>query len=239
MSDDRVFSEQQVSDIMKRAVALQEEAKASPYRAGVTQDELARAAKEMGVDPACLEQAIREKLTGAPEKGSGFLKEEQRVVEGELDPQDFDIILSQVRSRRRHPIVQVGRSLQGRTFTGSGLANLEVTSRNGRTRINLKPFPILEVLGTFYPAFIITSIGGSALADKGFAGVAAAIAAGAFAAAAIGFKFWLGRSRQATARLADKIQGVVQDQVTEDVRSRLAAPVTAPTVTEKEVEEHT
>ncbi len=225
MGQNRVFSEQEVAEIMRRAVALQESAKeeGSAYRPGVTQGELERAAREMGVDPLILEQAIREKLSGKPSKPFGILPEEQRVVEGELDPNDFDIILSEIRTRRRgrNPITQVGRSLQGQAFTGSGLANLEVTSRNGRTRINLKPFPVMELLGTFYPAFVVTAIAGSALADKGMAGAAVAVAAGAFGAAFLAGRMWMAKSRVATARLADKLQAVVSDHLAGDVRAHV------------------
>ncbi len=227
MREDRVFSEQEVAEIMRRAVTLQETAKegGAEYRPGVTKAELQRAAKEMGVDPAFLEQAILEKLDGVPAKHHGYLPEEQRVVEGELDPADFDIILDQIktRARSRNPITQVGRSLRGQTFTGSGLANLEITSRNGRTRINLKPFPVFEILGTFYPAFLVSMIAGGSLAQHGMGGIATAVAGGAFGLAILGFRQWISKSREATARLADKLQSAVSDHVGKDLRENLGA----------------
>jgi hypothetical protein len=225
-SEHQVFSEQEVAEIMKRAVSLQEASKdsAQTYRPGVTREELLRAAQEMGVDPAFLEQAIVEKVQHKQRGPLSLLQEEQRVVEGELNPDDFDLILDQIRvaATRRHPVTQVGRRLSARAFSGSGLAQVNVTARNGRTRIDVRPTPILEILGTFYPAFILTMTVGSGLAAQGQQGLAAVVAGGAFAAAAIACRAWMGKSRHAATRLADKIQSIVSGQVKESVlRDRL------------------
>ncbi len=230
MSQDRVFSEEEVAEIMRRAVALQEQTKhgATEYKPGVTQAELQRAAKEMGVDPSFLEQAIQEQLLGAPTKQRGFMPEQHRVVEGELDPEDFDIILSQVRTTasRRHPVTQVGRTLRGRAFTGSGLAELEVTSRNGRTKIGVKPTFILEALGMFYPAFIATMVVNANLAGGGAPITALAVTTGAFGLAALGFRAWISRSRAAAAKLADKLQEAVSEHIQEGLRDNLKKDTT-------------
>lgn len=221
---ERVFSEQEVTSLMKRAVELQEANKhpQKEYRPGVTRDELVRAAKEIGVDASFLEQAIREKLQGKTATGSPLFQEEQRVVDGEIDPNDFDLVLQALStvSSRRHPVAQVGRTLSARAMTGSGIAKVEVTSRGGRTRINVKPFPALEIIGTFYPAFIVSMIAGSNL-SHGAPGLATAVAGGAFGLAALLCRAWLGRSRNAAARLADRIQAVVSDHLAE---SKAGAP---------------
>lgn len=227
---ERVFSEQEVTSLMKRAVELQEANKhpQKEYRPGVTRDELVRAAREIGVDPSFLEQAIREKLQGKTATGSPLFQEEQRVVDGEIDPNDFDLVLQALSpvSSRRHPVAQVGRTLSARAMTGSGMAKVEVTSRGGRTRINVKPFPALEIIGTFYPAFIVSMIAAAPLAESGQPLLGAGVAAAAFAAAALVCRSWLGRSRSAAARLADRIQGVVADHLAESAakapRERLA-----------------
>jgi hypothetical protein len=226
MGTERVFSEEEVAEIMRRAVSLQEGTKdaSSAYKPGVTHSELMRAAKEMGVDPSFLEQAINERLKGRIGKRK-FLGEESRVVDGELDPSDFDIVLSQVRTRasRRHPVTQIGRTLQGQAFTGSGLATMEVTSRNGRTRINVKPFVVFEALGTFYPAFIVTMLANAKLAEMGNPAGALAVTTAVFGAAAIGFLGWVNRSRSAAANLADKLQATISDHLASEgsVREKL------------------
>jgi len=240
---DKVFSEQEVAALMKRAVELQEANlhAQKDYRPGVTRDELVRAAREIGVDPSFLEQALREKLQGKASTGSPLLQEEQRVVEGEIDPNDFDLVLKAIRpmSSRRHPVTQVGRTLLARSFSGSGIARVEVTSRGGRTRINVKPFPVFEVIASFYPAFIVSMITGSNL-SQGSPGIATAVAGGVFALAALVCRSWLGRSRQAAIRLADRIQDAVSDQVASQEsaqRQRLAGTVSSQAIQAGDVEQ--
>jgi hypothetical protein len=211
----RVFSEQEVGEIVQRAAELQERSGqwALSYSPGVTREQLERVAREVGVEPAFLQQAIEER--GRERRASVFLPAQERVVEGELDPNDFDLILEQVRSvrTRHHPPTQVGRMLQARVWTGSGLANLEVISRNQRTRVRVKARPIVEFFGTFYPAFFVSLFGGAALGAAGHPGVSAALAAGSLTAAAAGFRFWTHRSQRAAGKIADQLEGVLQQQL--------------------------
>ena len=241
MAGDRhVFSEQEVGEIIQRASNLQEQGNeaATNYTPGVTRSELERVAKEMGVAPQFLEQAIEERIRGVrPKSKSSLLQEECRVVEGELDPSNFDVILEEISKKTigRHGPTQIGRTLMARAMSGSGIANVEICSRNGRTRINVKPIPIFEILGTFYPAFIVSMIGGGAFAGHGAPGIGLGIAATAVTAAAIGCRAWLGKSRAAAVRLADKLQGVVSDEVSRQEASKTPSG-TIETQTEPEVQ---
>jgi hypothetical protein len=212
-SDRRVFSEQEVGELVQRAAELQERSADGGYTPGVTREQLERVAREVGVEPEFLERAIDERL--APGRKSGFLREEERVVQGELDPQNFDLVLSRVRARRsrRHPATQIGRTLQAQIWTGAGLANLEVTSRNERTRIRVKPFPIVEILGTLYPAFLATLLGGAGMAAAGYPVGSALLATTAFTAGALGFRSWIRASNRRAARAAEKVEAVVASQL--------------------------
>lgn len=219
MSDSkRVFSEQEVADLVQRAAKLQEESStaAASYKPGVSRTELERAANEVGIAPEFLDLAIREKLAGSqPRSFFGLAQPVERVVEGEIDPQDFDLVLENIRvwSSRHMPMAQVGRSVQFRAFTGSGAASVSVQSRNGRTRIRVKPFPIFEILGTFYPAFLATAMAAGPLASAGHGIEAGVVAIGAFLAALTGFSFWSRKSNHAASRLADTIQSNITDQI--------------------------
>jgi hypothetical protein len=211
-----VFSEQELGEIVKRAAELQEQSseRALRYTPGVTRQQLERVAQEVGVEPEFLRRALEERREGSPGRPSGLLRDEERVLAGEVDPADFDLILARVRARRsrHHSATQIGRTLRAQVRTGSGLANLEVTSRNGRTRLRVKSFPALETLGTVYPAFMATLMGAVPLAAHGHGVAAALVGAGSAAAAALGFRFWIGRSNRAVTRLADKLAaGVAED----------------------------
>jgi hypothetical protein len=230
MSDDRrVFSEQDVGDIVRRAAELQEQSseRSLTYKPGITREQLERVAQEVGVDAEFLHKAISEHAELGAQGGKRpftLLPTEERVVEGELDPANFDLILSQVKARgsRNRPARQIGRSLEAQVWTGAGLASLHVTSRNQRTRIRLKSFPLFELMGTLYPAFIATAVGGSILASSGHLGAAAAVAAGAMTSAAVGLRFWMRRSVRALRRLADKV-----DRITSEEVARQPAPLPA------------
>jgi hypothetical protein len=229
MADDkRVYSEQEVGELVQRAAELQElsSERGLRYAAGVTREQLERVAQEVGVEPEFLARALAERSDA---KLPGFFREHERVVEGEIDPDNFDIILDQVRARRsRHRLpTQIGRTLNAQVWTGSGMANLEVTSRNARTRLRVKPRPLVEILATLYPAFLATLIGAVPLASHGHVVASALLAVGSFGAATLAFFGWSKRSNRAAKRLADKLEGVVAAEV--------ARQGTAPA--EKEVSE--
>lgn len=222
----RVFSEQEVSEIIRRAAELQEgsASSSSEYRPGVTREELERAAAEVGVSPQFLQQAIQEKLAGVQQRQSGGLApEEERVVEGELDPNDYDVVVEQLplRSSRKFPVSQIGRSMQARAMTGSGLASVTLHSRNGRTRIRVKPVLVFEALGSFYPAFLLSVIAGAPMADAGHGALAAGIVAAAWTAATLGFFGWAKKSRKNASRLADRIEAIVAEELEIQARKKL------------------
>lgn len=235
----RVFSEQEVTEIIRRAAELQEGSASSDseYRPGVTREELERAAAEVGVSPQFLQQAIQEKLAGIQgRRSAGLAPEEERVVEGELDPNDYDVVVEQLplRSSRRYPVSQIGRSLQARAMTGSGIANVSLHSRNGRTRIRVKPLMVLEALGSFYPAFLLSMMAGGPLAEAGHGALAAGIVAGAWTLATAGFFTWARKSRKNASKLADRIEAIVAEELENQARKR---PETAPAITAEPVEE--
>lgn len=244
-AEKRVFSEQEVAEIIRRAAELQEGSKesAADYRLGITREELERAAIEVGVSPQFLQQAIRERLSGSQpnRRGLQLAPEEERVVEGELDPENFDVVFESVpmRHSRRFPVTQVGRSLSGQARTGSGIATVNIHSRNGRTRVRVKPFLFLEALGTFYPAFLASMIGGPLIAQAGGSLLAAGSAVGAWLLATAGFLKWTGVSRRNASKLADHIEAAIAEEVRAQQESVQAkdrlAPLDAPSATDEAV----
>lgn len=222
-----VFSEKEVSEIMQRAAELQEKEQAS-YTRGVTREELLRIADELGVEPAVLTRAIDEQLERKGKKPFHFVAEEERVVEGEISPDDFDLILndlSKVRGPRGGP-VQVGKTVRTQTFAGGSIQNVEITSRKGRTRIKVRHFPFLPIFATLYPAFIGTVLS-TALMAHGMAGVALAIATGLFALALVAMRMWIGRGSRGTSELADKLQKTISDELAQQASSPARAEETA------------
>ncbi|HRF59250.1 MAG TPA: hypothetical protein PLH94_04970 [Fimbriimonadaceae bacterium] len=209
----KLYSEAEVSKIIQRAVELQEAGTdATSYTPGVTTEELQKMAEELGVDPRYLEEAMREQIDGASSqerKGA----EEERVVEGEVSPEDFDILLQSMRtvSMKNNPTAQIGRTLQTNAFAGGGMHKVEITSRNGRTRIKAKNFPFVQFMSTLYPAFILSAVGAPQIANAGHPNLAIGLAIGAIGAAWLAFKLWNDRAKKGLVRLADGLAARVQE----------------------------
>jgi hypothetical protein len=175
MPDDRVFSEKEIGDILRRAVELQERPEArSAYTPGVTLGELRRIAEEVGVDPECLTQAIREHSIGESQAdlvrilGIDWAKEFERVVPGEVDPNDFDVLVerSVPRLSPQHQTVQFGRSLETWLSSGLGYGRARIQSRNGRTRLNVRSNTIWPALIVLHPTLVGTAIASTVIMEK-------------------------------------------------------------------------
>lgn len=209
-----VFSEQQVSAILRRAVELSEKQNEEGYTPGITRDELIRIAQEVGLSPEHLEQAIREAGSN-PEfrKKFNLVQEFEEVVDGEISPENFDVLTPNLRTLGRGGgMRQIGRSLQGRVWAGGGTGSLTVTSRNGRTRIEGKSNPLGAVLLSLYPAFIGMVISAGVLGDNHLASYIPVAIAGFGAAGVAGFFAMVRKGQEGMRKLVRDLRGVVEEE---------------------------
>jgi len=233
MPDERVYSEQEVAAILKRAVEITEEG-GPGYQPGVTRDELLKIAQEVGVPLAALEQALSE--AGAKRDVKGPLQltsEHERVVEGEIDPNQYDLIIDGLKPlQRRHSqaITQVGRKLTMQTWNGVGQSTIDITSREGRTRIHVRSSAIFQGLMTLYPAFIGSMVAMGSLGERGMIGLGAAIAAGLTAIGATMFGILTRKGHEKSRELADELR----DRVAQSLSSRPAPSQTTAQEAEAE-----
>jgi hypothetical protein len=212
-SDRKVFSEQEVSAVVRRAVELQEGAGKETYTPGVTPEELQKIAAELGIEPKYLQQAINEAVNSETKHGPLNLTEEfERVVDTELAPEDYDVLLKHLHSiGHRHPISQVGRTLTGRTWTGRSFATVEVTSKRGRTRVKVRSNPFFAFLVSIYPAFIATMMLLGPLASGGHIWLALGLIAAVFLLMGMCFKGLVNVGHNAAKKLADKLAESIVD----------------------------
>lgn len=163
----RVYSEQEASEILQKAAKLQEAKGAGPdYTPGITLDELQRIAIEAGIDPKILDEALKEEPT--TKEKSKYPFEIERVLDGELAADDFDVVLEAMGpAHRRQAITQVGRTLSGNIWTGTGMTALQVSSRNGRTRLSMKSNPFFAFFTVLYPLFIASAVGSAIASENG------------------------------------------------------------------------
>ena len=214
MPEKRVFSEQEVSQILKRAVQIMEKDAAQSYTPGITEEELAKIANEVGVPPDALRRAILESGDQSEKKGPFHLTEEfERVVEGELDPSQFDILTEGIKPLSKNGqmhMAQVGRMLSMSAWTGVGQAKIDVTSRNGRTRLKVKSNAIFQFLMTLHPSLMISIVTLASMSEHGMGWLGAAIGAGVMSIGGLLF----GKLTKLGHRRAEKLA--------DDLRARIA-----------------
>jgi hypothetical protein len=234
MATEPVFSEQEATKIIQRAVELTEEANSPRYKPGITREELERIASEVGVSADTLAKAISEAGQSQPSKGLfGLTREYERVVDGELDPSQYDIVIEGLRplaNAGQPAVAQVGRTLSMSTWTGVSQAKVDLTSRNGRTRIKVKSNAFFQALLTLHPALMTGLIAAGALGERGLGWLGAAIAAGAIAIGTTLFGFLTKKGHQKAEVLADdlreRIARTVAEQSMVDHQPAEAAQIT-------------
>lgn len=215
----QVFSEQQVAEIMQRAVQLHEESQgAASYTPGVTAEELERMAEEVGVDARFLRQAIEEASQPRPvsDRTLNFVEEFHRVVEGELDPQNFDVLQDVYRpmqTRYGAGGVQIGRSFRSQAWTGWGAAEVNVSSRNGRTKINVRSGPFIAYFAGLHGPLILGIVGASILLGNGLIWPGIAVGVGLVGAGVAAFRWLLRKGHDAARSLADRLADRVEEEV--------------------------
>jgi len=162
MSERRVFTESEISEILIRAAKLQEEAPAenATYAPGFTRDELLRMATELGLDHEFIEQAIRQQgassvteTRGRTFLGVPFGTEVEHILDGEVPTDRYDLLAETIGGRalsRGQGIRQLGRSLTGPYVAGAAAGTFTVTPRDGRTRVRFRFSPYVAYFCTMH-----------------------------------------------------------------------------------------
>lgn len=160
--DDPRFSDEEVREILGRAVALRpSEALASGE--GVSLSELRAVAEEVGIDPARLEQAAlsvvrdRTPTPGGRLLGYPRLLGTERAVPGDLDPDRFPEILATIRRAFGHAgeANEIRGSLEWSSRSETGDRHVMVSTVGENTMIRASSNLSNLALVTFLPASII------------------------------------------------------------------------------------
>jgi hypothetical protein len=223
MSAKRIFSEQEASEIIQKAVRMQETSGNDQYTPGVTADELRKIAQEAGISAEFIEKAIagidiEEKSTLGP---FSLTEEFERVVEGEMNPEDYDKILNLVKPNHQRGISQVGRTLTGIGTTGPHMVHINVESRRGRTKVKVKYSPVFAYLIGLHGPLIGSIIALASTAEHGNVLLGVGIAAGLMAVGAGAFNWLVKSGRRAAKKLTGKIVEAIEEEV-DPLRSNLS-----------------
>ncbi len=165
MSKSRLYSDQEISAILKRAGEMQ--AKESPTEShGLSLKELQEIAAEVGLDPQIVAAAAAEmEHAGIVEKSAGFLGAPtslyvERVIPGEID----QALMPEVAAKIGEAFGMVGRSGQvGKSLEWthtSERSNLQVTvmPHNGQTKVRVIGKHPRVALGFFLPALVVGGV---------------------------------------------------------------------------------
>lgn len=221
MDEKRLFSEKEAAELVQRAVELQENDSEGglSYTPGVTWQELQNIAREAGLDPRYLQKALE--APDEPEKKPGFLgftQEQVSIHDGEIDPEDFDLIFEDVKptTGQNAMMSQLGRRAAMNTMTGLAQTNVEVTSRRGRTRLKVRSNSLVAFFITLYPSLIGGIIGMAASFENklwllGLVIIAAALGLGWFL-----FRLFVKKGHKSAEELADKLRGRIEREIEMD-----------------------
>lgn len=207
----KVFSEKEASEVLRRASRLQEE-RGGAYSPALTYEEILRIASEAGIDSENVAAAIQ----AAPQKHDkfGWVDEDERVLDVELDPSDFDVVSHVAKSgpEGRRTSRQLGRTLKLGMYYGRRSYTVEVTSRNGRTRIHVARILFIAYLWTLN-GIILALGGGALLLDSGRLAVAAAFVPIVLVAVVLAFAATIHKGRGKASELADLIEARIRETV--------------------------
>ena len=139
--DDRKFTNREVREIVKRAVA-DTTSRDLAEGEGLSLTELKVIGQEVGIDPGRLEDAARAVALEGGGRSKGilggptFLNVERRV-DGEMDPRDTPEVLSIIRRTMGHAgeLTEIHGSLEWSASTEWGERHVTLASRDGRTTI--------------------------------------------------------------------------------------------------------
>ena len=223
----KVYSEQEASEIVRRAAELAEAKASNAYRSGITRDELERIASEMGVPLDALDQAISE--SHEPEKTKrrfAFNTKVESVLDFEANEEDLGTILDKVHSMRRHAVVLTSKRLDMVSMCGTMRTRITAVSKNGRTRLTLDGKGLTVFMLSAYPILIFGFTFIARMSQFGFGAAilgAAALVSLALAAFWVGMQFSVKRLHA----LADEIKETLEEnhRQSADVRRELEKPV--------------
>lgn len=214
MADERVYSEQEVSAIIQRAIELSEQ-EGPGYQPGITREELLRIAADMGVPAEAVERALRDQRSETrPPPRWHFTEQFERVVEGEVDPQQYDLIIEGLKPlSRQHAsgASQIGRTLTMSTWNGYGQSLVDITSRRGRTKIKVTSNGFMQGLMSLYPAFMGSMISMGILAEKGNVALGVAIGVALMGVGTTVFRWLTRRGHEKSEQMADRLRGRVEE----------------------------
>jgi hypothetical protein len=236
---DRTFDEKAVAQILQRVASLEQKKRSAPTQLSVA--EIEEIARESGLDPALVAQAVRDLDSHRQAQGSGrftgaaTVRTIERVVPGEIGPEDHERLAMEIRSAlsgvSTYPaqVSTLGRSVTVSAGDRRVYTEVQVSPRGGQTvirvTVNAERFArglfgglmggVGLGMGTNALALIGTTLANSGASTPVVVGGAVAgllgVVTSAWAGARAIFSTRVGRVHTAMDRLADRLEQHLRD----------------------------
>jgi hypothetical protein len=252
MTNERLYTDREVSAILKRSGELQAD-RGEPGTQGLSIEELQQIAREVGIDPDLVTQAAAElEGEGGVRQGRRWVGIPvdlvvERVVRGEIDEVQWPEIAAEIGDTFGlvGSSAQVGTMLQW-THTGRRFSQLQVTltPRDGQTKIRVhgiykhRAFATLlplSLFGLMQGLFIPLSQGLPILAA---AGISLSIAIAIYLLVRVGLTTLIGQKERASRKLMDRIERVLASQKTKKAAPAQMADVSPRIVLDEASQEN-
>lgn len=240
---ERTYDEQQVATILRRAARLERDHGVTT--GALTLKEIEAIARDAGIDPALVRQSARELdqgpgwSVGRVLAGAPLRRTIERVVDGEIGTEDHERLAEEIREGFASfgmggRFASIGRTLTLSGFTGISSVEVNVSPRDGQTRIRITTDRSQLAGGLF--GGIVGGVGGGVGANVGWmlpvllhlpaaAGLAGAalVVVGAYGLARSIFTRNANGLDRKLAVLADRLEAIARDAA-----ARRSAPPGAP-----------
>lgn len=164
----KIYSESEVSRILQKAVEIQEKESGTGYASGVTLEELQRIAQECGIEASALQTALVQPEEETKASFFNFVETHERVFEGELDLSRTDEVIEAFGDKvKAQGMITIGRTVRIQVISGAVFGTLELTSRNGRTKLKFRQTPFIAYFAGLHLPLILSIVAGSSLMASG------------------------------------------------------------------------
>jgi hypothetical protein len=211
----KIFGEQEAAELLRAAARMQEELGKDSYSAGVTLEELRRIASEAGIEPKYLDRAL-EQAQSAPRERSllNLVEETEHVLDGEVPMGDVDLVAEALRRQGSVQMAQqLGRTVAAQVVKAPMVARVQLSSRNGRTRLTVRSVPLLAYFLGLHAPLIAACVAGPLVGSHNPVGgvlASAGLVLGGMLAFTGLARVGKRRARQMGERLAEELGSLVQ-----------------------------
>jgi hypothetical protein len=236
----RLYADQEISRIIKRAAQLQEQqGPGDQIGRGISIGEIEQIARDLGIDPTHVRQAASE-LSGSPDSASGFslfgqaLIEARRRAKGEMSERDWEMMVQEIRRALgcTGETSTLGKALEWKT-SDKEIISYQVTAspREGETDIQIVSrrdgaafltYLVFGIVGVFSSLAIAAPFNNPVewLAGAGVLG-------GVMTTARLLLGRWTRSKKREIHRLMDKLESIVAEQPQEAVPASTRAEQSA------------